>query len=280
MRRALSIIIPLFFAILVFSLAVWFLNKNSGRGALQVTSVPQSDVYLNGKLIGQTPLCKCEQKEMIAKGEYTVKLVPKEGKFDPFEQKITISPSVLTVVDRSFGLTGASEGSIISLSSINDKNDSQIQITSFPNKAEVFLDNNLSGMTPLLLKGITESDHEIRLERSGYKEKTVRIRTVKSYKLEAIIFLAIEPDLSAPTTTSSAVLSPTPVATVSKVLILQTPTGFLRVRDANSLSGKEIARVSPGEKFDFLKEESGWLEIKLSDGQTGWVSSQYAQKEN
>ena len=43
---------------------------------------------------------------MIASGDYTVKLVPTQGNFQPFEQGITISSKVLTVVDRTFGPEG------------------------------------------------------------------------------------------------------------------------------------------------------------------------------
>src|ERR1035437_5990210 len=102
MKRVFFIIAPFVIAILIFSGVIFFLSQNKGKGALQVTSVPMSKVYLNDKLLGQTPLCACDLKTMIAVGDYTVKLIPTEGNLQPFEQRITISSKVLTVVDRTF----------------------------------------------------------------------------------------------------------------------------------------------------------------------------------
>ncbi len=278
MRKILFILAPFIVIVLVFSAVIFFLSHNRGKGALQVTSMPPSKVYLNGKLIGQTPLCKCELKDMIDANDYTIKLIPTQGNLEPFEQKITISPKVLTVVDRNFALQGLGNGSVISLTPISDKKDAQISIISFPNTTEIFLDNNLEGQAPLLLKNITESDHELKLTKEGYKDKIVRIRTVLGYRLDALIFLGINPDIA--TTSATQISSPSATITpsVAKVLILETPTGFLRVRDAASLGGIEIGQVKPGETYPLLDEKSGWYQIKFND-QEGWVSSQYSEKQ-
>lgn len=276
-----KILIPILFVIFavgIFLVVSYLLNRTTGKGALQVTAEPKSKVYLNGKLIGETPLCKCEYPQLLDVGNYTVKLVPNQEGLNPFEQKITISPSVLTVVDRSFGKGALSEGSLIGLNKITDKNDAQILITSIPNYVQVFLDNNVVGSTPILLKSQTESDHEIKLSKQGYKDKIIRIRALKGYRLEAMVYLAIGSDEAAlPSSSPSA--TPTPAITVTKVTILNTPTGFLRVRESNSLGAKEIGQVNPGDSFDLLDESTGWYQIKLTDGTEGWISSQYATKE-
>lgn len=274
MNRVFAISLASFAAILAFGVSVFLLNRNLGKGALQVTSEPASKVYINGKLIGQTPLCKCEFKDMLDVGNYTVRLVPTDGNFTPFEQKIPISQKVLTVVDRSFAEGGESSGSIISLSKLQNKNDISLSIISFPPSSRVILDSGEIGLTPVKTMDITESDHEIRLTKDSYKDKLVRIRTSKGYQLNALIFLGSNPQASTPSATST----PSPIS-VTKVLILETPTGFLRVRDSASLGGNEIGRVLPGEKYDLLDEQSGWFKIKLKDGTVGWISSQYAQKQ-
>ncbi|PIP74459.1 MAG: hypothetical protein CO135_02770 [Candidatus Levybacteria bacterium CG_4_9_14_3_um_filter_35_16] len=281
MKKILFIVVPPLIAILIFITVTIILNKTSNKGGLQVTSVPKSKVYLNGKLIGETPLCKCDQNNMITTGEYTIKLVPFQGDFSYFESKITISSGTLTVVDRSFGQGGLSHGSIINLIPIDDKKDAQVLIVSFPDKAKVSLDNNLSGTSPLLLKNITESDHEVKLSKDGYKEKAIRIRTIVGYKLEGIIFLSINQDVGASAaaipTSPSITLTPTP--SVKKITILTTPTGFLRVRESNSISSAQVALVNPGESYELVSEEENWFQIKLLDGKIGWISSQYAKKE-
>lgn len=284
MKKVLLYASPVFLAIVVFLIVQFFILKNPGKGALQVTTNPVSAVYLNGKLIGNSPLCKCEAKDMIPSGQYTIKLVPKDQSFQPFEEKIKISKSILTVIDRTFGEAATSDGSIIDLSPLDNSKETELLVLSFPDNAEVLVDQSSSGKTPLLIKNITESDHEIKILKEGYKEKVVRIKTVSGYKLTAEIFLGINPvivDLNPALSTPSADLGNKEATTsgISKVTILQTPTGFLRVRDEPSLSGTEIAKVAPGDEFDLIDEKSGWFKIKLKDGKLGWISSQYAQKQ-
>ncbi len=274
MRRLLAISVASFAAIAAFGISVLLLNRNLGKGALQVTSEPSSKVYINGKLIGQTPLCRCELKDMLDIGEYNIRLVPLEGNFIPFEQKIPISQKVLTVVDRSFGEGGQSSGSVINLLKLQGKNDISLSVISFPPSAKLFLDSTELGLTPTKTSDITESDHEIKLTKNGYKDKIVRIRTVKGYQLNALVFLGSNEAASSP----SATTTPSPVS-VTKILILDTPTGFLRVRDSASVGGNQVGQVLPGEKYDLLEEQNGWFKIKLKDGTVGWVSSQYAQKQ-
>lgn len=275
MKRVFAFFVLFLFTVIAFGVTVFLYSQNLGKGALQVTSEPNSKVYLDGKLIGQTPLCKCEAQDMIAEGTYAIKLVPVEGNFPSFEQKIPISPKVLTVVDRTFAENSGASASIISLSKLSNKNDISLTVISFPDKANVFLDGNQLGQSPLSVNSITESDHELKLVKTGYKDKVVKIRTIKGYKLETILFLSANPkDATIPASASA-----TPALSVTKVLILQTPTGFLRVRSQASLAGSQIALVYPGEKYDLLSEQSKWFKIKLTGGIEGWVSSQYAQKQ-
>lgn len=273
MKRFFSILAASLIAISAFGILVFFLNKNLGKGALQVTSDPKSKVYVNGKFLGETPLCRCELKDMLDVGNYNVRLVPTEGNFIPFEQKIPISQKVLTVVDRSFAEGGQSSGSVISLEKLSNKNSISLSVVSFPSAAKLILDSGELGLTPLKTSQITESDHEIKITKDGFKDKLIRIRAIKGYQLNAIVFLGSNPSEASPSATA------TPLPSITKILILDTPTGFLRVRSEPSLNGAEVGRVLPGEKYDLLDEESGWFKIKLKDGATGWVSSQYSQKQ-
>lgn len=276
MKKVLYILAPFVLVILIFAGVLLFLSQNKGKGALQVTSTPVAKVYLNGKLLGQTPLCECELKDMLAVGDYALKIVPNQTGLEPFEEKITINSKVLTVIDRSFAAQGLGNGSVINLTQLTDPKDAQISVVSFPDSAQVYLDDNLVGQSPLLLQNITNSDHELKLSKVGYKDKIVRIKTTPGYKLGALIFLGINPDVAAETVSSASSSANLPVA---KIIILQTPTGFLRVRDQASLGGNEVAQVKPGETYPLLNEQTDWFQIKLSSTQSGWISSQYAQKQ-
>jgi len=282
MKKAILILVPSFaFAALIFLLVQSILLKGNDKGALQVTAAPLSKVYLNGKYLGQTPLCKCTNNDMVGIGDYTIKVVPQSGNFGEFQEKITISKSILTVVDRKFGAGAASEGSIITLEPLKEGNQRQLLVTSIPDNVEVLLDDNSAGFTPLLIKDITDSDHKLTLRKSGYTDKEVSIRTPSGYKLVASVYMGVDDEgIPSPTPTSKAASpSATPTPTISKVTILQTPTGFLRVRASNSVAASEVGQVLPGESFDIVTEADGWYQIKLVSGKLGWVSSQYAKKQ-
>ncbi len=264
---------------------VMFLTHNGNSGELQVTSVPRAHVYIDGKLIGDTPLCKCQLGQMLPTGDYNIKVVPMDGSAVPFESKITIEKKILTVVDRVFGSEGVSEGSLITLKPILDNGASEISVTSFPEDVYVYLDKNPVGQTPLLLRHIALGDHDVFLKKTGYKSKLLQVQTSLGYRLEATAFLGV--DLTGKNdnnaSSSSANLSP-PVAipTVSiskKVVILDTPTGFLRVRILPSANASESARVTGGEVFEEVASSSGWLQIKLPNGSLGWISGQYAKRQ-
>ena len=284
MKRILYLISPILIAVVVFLLITFIVNRKPQMGALQVTSSPVSDVYLNGKLIGQTPLCKCDLPNLIQTGDYTLKLVPKTGNFQPFEQKVTVSPKIITVVDRTFAPSGLDQASILTFEPLSDSKDSQISVVTFPSKAQVFLDNNVSGLSPLLLQSVTASDHELKVTKDGYKDKIVKISTKVGYKLDAVIYMGVNSEAQ-PSGTPSAKTTPTPTkgATQSgslkqQITILETPTGFLRVRQDPSVGSAQVGQVNPGEKYNLLNEQTGWYQIKLKDGTVGWVSSQYASK--
>lgn len=279
MRKLLFVLGCILIALLIFFILVFVINKRPEKGALQVTSSPGSEVYLNDKHIGKTPLCLCQGDKMVNAGDYTVKLVPISGGFEPFQHKITITKKILTVVDRNFAQTALAQASIITLKEIEFKNQAQISVVSFPAGADVYLDSNLVGHAPILLKNVTESDHEIKVSKSGYREKSVRIRALFGYRLDSIIYLGVDPNAAKEAEAKEATPSAT-LTTGGKVVIQNTPTGFLRVRDKSSTSGAEVGRVNPGEEYDLLDEQNGWYQIKLKDGKTGWISGQYAKKQS
>lgn len=251
------------------------MNRQGGRGALQVTSKPISQVFLDGKYIGNTPLSLIELPDLLDVGEYSLKLVPTEKDYRQWEQKISIYKSALTVVDKTFDKSaGSASSSVITLIDINDKNKSELLVVSFPTGAQVVLDNSIKGSTPILIDDITSSDHEIKIIKDGYKEKALKIKTIPGKRLEVVANLGIRTDLTQENleASSSAVLT-------EKIRILDTPTGFLRVRESASLESSQVGTVNPGETFDLISEEEDWFQIKLSDESIGWVSSEYAQKE-
>ena len=108
-------------------------------------------------------------------------------------------------------------------------------------------------------------------------DKTLRIRTTSGFALKSIVFLSVNPNVAS--SSSQTPLTTPQVPKVEKVTVLDTPTGFLRVRADSSIASSEIGRVSPGDSLELVGEKEGWFEIKMTNGKTGWISSQYAKKE-
>ena len=282
MKKFILFLLPIFLALVVFFVLIFVLStQGTGKGALQVTAIPQSTVYVNGKLIGKTPLCKCDPQNMLPTGDYTIRLVPLDSSFGntTFEQKVTINKSVLTVVDRTFGQGATSQGSVISLIPSSNKNIASLFVTSLPDNANIALDDSGTSTTPYHMDSLTDSDHDLIVNKNGYKEKHIRIHAVKGYTLSVLAFLGVDPQAAVASSAAEPVASISAVPQNQKILILDTPTGFLRVHKEASLFSTEITQVKPQEQYVLQQEVTGWFQIKLTDGTLGWVSDQYAKKQ-
>ncbi len=241
------------------------------KGALQVTSNIQATVYLDNKSVGTTPVCLCNQNQTIKNGEYNLRISPFDSSLTDFQTRIKINPKVLTAVDRTF-LPGALANSYtLTLEKINNPNP-ELLVTSIPDGAIVSIDGNPSNVTPLSLKDIAASEHELEIQKAGFNKKTIRIRVVKNYKLVVNTILGTEIKGLEDTP------SPTPQASSSALIrVKNTTTGFLRVRETPSISAGEITRVMPGEEFPFIDEQEGWYKIKVASNE-GWISSDFSEK--
>jgi hypothetical protein len=285
MKRSLLVVFAvLLIAAGIFTILYVFNSlKPVQKGALQVTSNIKGTVALNGKAKGVTPVCLCpENNDTIASGQYEITVTPDDKSFSPFVTKVNVEPGVLTVVDRTFLPGSLASSSVITLEKTNTS-EPQLFVNTLPQGAMVLVDGNPVGVTPFSSQKITASEHEVQIQRQGFAKKTLRIRTVASYKLIINATLGTSSDSGDTTQTPEISSTPTPTPTPSTpaetVTILQTPTGFLRVRSEASLSGDEIGRVKPGETYPLISEQDGWFQIQLSDGKTtGWVSGDYAQK--
>jgi hypothetical protein len=269
MPRLILLIVPLFLSAAIILGFRFISSQQVEFAALQVTSTPQAEVFLDKVTLGKTPL----YNDKLKPGEHALSLVPQGSSgLVSFEQKVILRNSILTVIDRIFKATETqSETSIISLEAINGKG-AEIAVVSSPDSAEVNLDEQPQGITPLLLKEVSVSDHQISVAKEGYNAKTLRLHTAEGFRLTASVKLSIAQEVEA---TPSA----TPGKEASKsatVRILETPTGFLRVRQEPSTSSPEVARVNPSDTFSLVDKTDTWYKIKLPDGKEGWVSSQYA----
>ncbi len=271
------------------SLSLDFL-KPAGKSGLQVTSTPQSTVFLDGNSLGTTPL----QQQDLKPGKHTIKLVATDNAIAPWETSVTLTSGVLTVIDRQLSSQpSASNGYTLSFEKLSQKNKVELAITTIPDSVTVSVDNNPQGFTPLSLDTLAAGDHTVVMSSPGFTSKTIRARAVDGYRLTIAAQLAAE---AAPTSTPTPLatpsatpttrptprvsLSPTPTATSAAVPkpyveVLSTPTGWLRVR--SSAGGEEVGKAYPGNRFPYLGTESGGYKIQYQATQGGWVSNTYSK---
>lgn len=271
-KRILGVILVLL-AGLTFAGYKFYSGRSGGLGGLRVTSAPTASVFLSDKLLGRTPY-----DDKVAAGDYILKLIP-EGtstSTSSWQGKITIQPGVLTFVNRDLGATDLnSAGEILTLDKITDK-DAQIAVLTNPDSASISLDGQEKGSAPLLLRNLTEGDHDLSVSSAGFITRSIKVKTTNGYKLTATFQLAVS--TNQPSASPSAAPSSGNEPAKPYVTIKDTPTGFLRVRTDPSLTATESAQVKPGEKYSLLDTNDGWYQIKYDDNKTGWISSQYADK--
>lgn len=230
------------------------------RGGVSVLSTPlEATVYLDNKEVGKTPF---EDKNLDVR-QYTVK-VDKDGA--SWQGIVSLTPQTMVIINRDLASEQASSsGEILTL----DKGRG-ITVISNPSEAEVEVDGKNVGKTPISIN-IQSGEHSILLSHSNYLKRSIKAILPENYNLTVSVDLALsEADL---TTISAPVITQ-----AAEVVVKQTPTGFLRVRDQASLNGKEISRVDVGEKLVLLEELDGWDKVRLPDGTEGFVSSTYVDK--
>lgn len=262
--------------------------------ALQINSTPVAAVFLNGKNVGKTPYLD----RNLTAGEVTLKLIPESTTqaLSSWEGKIKLVGGILSIISREFAETEeASSGDILTLEPIRDKKSASLAVVTTPDGAVVMVDGQNRGFTPLVLDKITAGERQISLSLNGYRERAIKARAINGYKLVINSKLAQEAEIT-PTPTPEAGLSPsptkkatvtptpkpkiTPAAGQTTIVVKGTPAGWLRVREEASSTSKELARVDEGDEFTLLAEKNGWYQIAYEEGKEGWISGQYAEKQN
>lgn len=256
--------------------------KDIERGGLQVTANVKGRVLLDGKYIGDVPVKKSGQKDTIPTGNYELRIEPQDTALSSYTVRIRINGGVLTAVDKTF-LPGSLGSAYVLTLEKSTSSKPQIEITTIPDGALVTIDSVAVGSTPYKSDSLSSSEHEVEIQKEGFAKKTVRVRTVDNHVLVLSTSLGTGDIGTIPQPSPSD--SPTPSISVTPtqnakttVTILSTPNGFLRVRSGAGTTFGEVARVKPGEKYDLLKEESGWYQIQVDANTSGWISSQFAKK--
>lgn len=283
---------------------LFFGKEKEVMGALQITSTPKATVFLNGENKGTTPYMEKEVKP----GEYTVKLAAEAGEGTEWMGKVKVVAETLTYINRFLGQTAEeSAGEILGMEELSSKEETELAVVTAPSGAGVKVDGVEKGTSPILLKDVVAGDHEVSVEAVGFEPRTMRIRTVAGFKLTASVDLAKKAEEEKTevkeeekeaegekeeelTPTPKPEKSPTPKTTPTPkikakegekyLVILETPTGFLRVRSGAGTENEEVARVKQGERYPYSEvSENNWYHIRYEEDKDGWVSGTYVEAE-
>lgn len=223
----------------------------------------EAQVVVDGKVLGKTPLKEVNLKE----GEHQLEIKDSSSSA-VWKELIRLNGGTLTVVNRDLDQEPSkTAGEVITL-----ERGQGIMVTSIPGGAKVQIDGEEKGETPLFLPALSAGDHLFLISKDNFINRTVKAKVTQDYGLNLNVDLAQqEAEVELPASLA--------IQTAPRLKVLQTPTGFLRVRATPSTGGQEITRVSPGDELTLLEEiSSSWLKIKTTDGKEGYVATQYIQK--
>lgn len=262
-RKIFSFVVFICLIILGFQLGKQFLPELFGivpKGGLKILASPNATVYLNGVEAGKTPF----SEDNLNIGEYLVKLIAVDSSW---QGKILLNKGTLSVINRNLAPNIASSSGE---SLILDSGEG-VTITSSPDESNIAVDGKLIGKTPLFISNLSPGAHFFTLSHDNYSSRRVDVILPKNLSLH------INVDLSLVGINEGKIITPT-VALVQKVVIKQTPLGYLRLRESPNINSKEVAQVSAGEELVVLSEAPGWVKVRLNNNLEGWVSVQYVQK--
>lgn len=273
--RYVKILAVTVFSVSILLVVIFIIIRNftPKKGGIFVDSSPEANVFINDEYVGKTPF-----KKTYEKGTVKVKIETNQENDNSYLVEVNIVPGIESIVKYDFKNTKEeSSGFSLSLDKDNEKSTSAVIITD-PDNSQIFIDDSLKGFSPTK-SNVGFGKHKITIKKIDYVDKIVTVNVLQGYKLTLYVKLAKAPQES-----------PSPIPTPSiktYIQILDTPTGFLRVRTEAGSNGEEIAEVKPGTKYLFLAEdaETGWYKIQYSepkaglpDGIQGWVSNQYSKK--
>lgn len=183
-------------------------------GDISVSSNPPgASVYLNGDYQGVTPASGYLDLTDLTPGVYTILL--KEPQHEDYSASITVTADQTTPVN--VVLKAA-----VSPSSLNGT----LSISSSPSGAQVFLDNQLVGITPVTLSTVKPGQYSLLLKMNGYNDYTNQVQVAAGMSTTASINLTPAAPAS-PTATPAGTTSPVPTATKSPLPVVLVPAGLV-----------------------------------------------------
>ncbi len=269
-----------------------------------------SEVYLNGKLVGNTPY----SNNSLKPGSYNLEIKPVDKSLTGYTTTISLSEAVISVVSWKLGTQPeTSGGTIVEMQKIADSQSSELSIKTIPDGSIVQVDQQAQGFSPVVLSHEKIGSHQYLVGLPSYETQANSVNVTQGYRTNLTIKLARQttsndnlsnnqaspaatpvlglPDstitnstlasLSAQTNlflsaTSSTNTIPTPKVKINPTGLFQNGQEILHIRSKPSQSSNSPGVANVGQEFPYLNQSTnGWYKITYL-GQTAWVSSQFA----
>ncbi|MDD4135615.1 MAG: PEGA domain-containing protein [Candidatus Shapirobacteria bacterium] len=243
------------------------------KSGIEIISYPTAKVFINNKEMGSTPYKNLDLKP----GDNEIKLVSGTREW---KKTIELQNNINTVIDWQLSDDSSGDsGYILYLEKTGDKKPSLLVNTN-PNKTTVKIDGEVKGISPIKINGLGEGDRQLVVSFPGYKDVNIFMKAIAGYQLVVNAQLAKEKNdigqiIEPPTEATNSSLN---LDQDQKIIIKETETGWLKVRESSSSSSKEITKVNPGESYVLLEEGIDWYKIDLGSSGNGWISATYASK--
>lgn len=241
-------------------------------GTLRVESAPKTSVFVNSNFVGQTPLYY-----NLKAGNYSIKLVPETGQANliSWSKQVSVVENRTTYIYRQLAAKDLlSSGEILFLEEAKGQR-AQIQVNTDPPGVLVSLDGEDKIVSPLFMENISPGTHELTVRGERLIPRTIKINAIDGYKLIADFKLQIDPDYEKDSSKPKQKAGKSKAA--QRLKILDTPTGWLRVREAPGLNASESAQVLPGEEYNYFTKQDNWYQIEYDANKLGWVSGEYVE---
>lgn len=246
--------ILLVFLLFLFSFSLFINLFWPPKAGIVVSSNPSSVVFINDNKVGKTPF-----EGMFDPGEVVVKLVS-DGSGE-FETRVNLVAGVRTIVQRQFSSGNNDSAGFIGTFEKSDSRKTLVSIVSVPESAQVLIDGQFRGTTPLFLDDVAPGKHELTVMATDYIGKTVSARFYKGYKF--IAFFEIAPRTS---------LGVTRKKSEEYVQLKEKVQG----KEKPSENSKVLHDLEKDTDYLVLEksEDKKWYKLKVSDDAV-WVESSF-----
>ena len=162
-------------------------STQPGTGDLQVSSDPAgASIYLDNTFQGITQPGSHIEITGIATGKHLI-LLTREN-YQDYSSTVQVTEGQVTVI--AVSLTRSPVGS-----------NATLQITSDPEGADIFLDNQYSGITPVTLQSVSPGSYHVLIKLSGYNDHSTIVNLTSGQS--ALVSVALTPAITPTPTTGS-----------------------------------------------------------------------------